>query len=162
LLWPKYSYLIKKQPPSSTGLVQKVEPPSTFHVTSPTKTQPITPKPSEAEEVEAIKNLLENIRQSNLQKNIALFMSCYALEFKDREGRKTTTLENWRIFDYLELSYDLKRQAISGDTANARVEWFILTSPKGGGQAQESKAVLDVTFKKEDGRWKIIEIKSAG
>jgi len=163
LLWPKYSYLIKKHPPPSTGLIQKVEPPSDASVSHPPqKTQPITPKVSEAKEVEAIKNLLENIRQSNLQKNIDLFMSCYALEFKDREGRKTTTLENWRNFDYLELSYDLKRQTISSDTANARVEWFILTSPKGGGQAKESKAVLDVTFKKEDGSWKIIEIKSAG
>ncbi len=163
LFWPKYSYLIKRQPPPPTGLIQKVETPSSAQVTHPpTKTQPITPKVSEAEEVEAIKNLLENIRQSNLQKNIDLFMSCYALEFKDREGRKAATLENWRNFDYLELSYDLKRQAISGDTANARVEWFILTSPKGGGQAQESKAVLDVTFKKEDGSWKIKEIKPAG
>ena len=163
LFWPKYSYLIKKQPPSSTGLVQKVEPPSDTHVLPPpSKTQPITPRQSEAKEVEAIKNLLENIRQANLQKNIDLFMSCYALEFKDREGRKAATLENWRNFDYLELSYDLKRQAISSDTASASVEWFILTSPKGGGQAQESKAVLDVTFKKEDGGWKIKEIKSAG
>ncbi|MBS3919493.1 MAG: zinc ribbon domain-containing protein [Deltaproteobacteria bacterium] len=163
LLWPKYSYLIKKQPPSSTGLVQKVEPPPDTHVAHPPlKTQPITPKQPEAKEVEAIKNLLENIRQANLQKNIDLFMSCYALEFKDREGRKATTLENWKNFDYLELSYDLKSHSISGDTANARVEWFILTSPKGGGQAQETKAVLNVTFKKENGGWKIKEIKSAG
>lgn len=163
LLWPKYSYLIKKQPPSSIELVQKVGPPSDTQVIHPqTKTQPITTTQSGAEEVEAIKNLLENIRQANLQKNIDLFMSCYAVEFKDREGRKAATLENWENFDYLDLSYDLKMQTISGDTANGRVEWFILTSPRGGGQAQESKVVLDVTFKKEDGDWKIKEIKSVG
>lgn len=163
LLWPKYSYFIKKQPPSSVGLVQKIEPPSTSHVTlPPPKTEQPPPRQSEAQEVEAMKNLLENIRQANLQKNIDLFMSCYSLDFKDREGRRAATLENWKNFDYLELSYDLKRRSISGDTANARVEWFILTSTKGGGQAQESKAVLDVTFKKENGGWKIKEIKPAG
>lgn len=163
LLWPKYSYLIKKQPPSSVGLVQKVEPPSDSHVTlPPPKTEQSTPKQSEAIEVGAMKNLLENIRQANLQKNIDLFMSCYSLDFKDREGRRAATLENWKNFDYLELSYDLKKRSISGDTANVRVEWFILTSPKGGGQPQEGKAVLDVTFKKENGGWKIKEIKSAG
>lgn len=163
LLWPKYSYLIKKQPPSSIGLIQKVEPPSDAPVAHPPqKTQPIIPKVSEAKEVEAIKNLLENIRQANLQKNIDLFMSCYSLEFKEREERRRNTLENWKNFDFLELSYELKRRSISGDTATGRVEWFILTSPKGGGQAQEGKAVLDVTFKKENGGWKIKEIKSAG
>jgi ketosteroid isomerase-like protein len=31
--------------------------------------------------------------------------------------------------------------------------------PKSGGQPQESKTMLDVVFKKEDGNWKIGEIK---
>jgi ketosteroid isomerase-like protein len=159
LLWPKYSHLIKKQPPSSPALISKEGTPA---VSPSPEAKPSPPPGTEAQEIEKIKSLLENIRQANLQKNIDIFMSCYSVEFKDREGRRRDTLENWKNFDYLELSYDLKSQAISGETANARVEWFILTSPKGGGQAQESKAVLDVTFKKEDGGWKIKEIKSAG
>ena len=35
------------------------------------------------------------------------------------------------------------------------------TSQKGGGQYQENKSVLDVAFKKENGKWKIKEVKPA-
>jgi ketosteroid isomerase-like protein len=36
---------------------------------------------------------------------------------------------------------------------------LIKTSSKNGGQAQQSKSVLEVSFKKEDGKWKIKEVK---
>jgi hypothetical protein len=114
---------------------------------------------NQAQDVEKMKSLFENIRQANIQKNIDLFMSCYSLDFKDRDGKKKSTLENWQDFDYFDLSYDLKSQAISGDTASAKVGWVIKFSPKGGGQAQETKSFLDVTLKKEEGVWKIKEIK---
>ena len=114
------------------------------------------------QEIENIKALLENIRQANLQKNIDLVISCYATDFKDREGKKKTTLTYWKKFDYLDLSYDLKNPSISADTAKARVEWLIKISPKTGGQPQESKTILDVTFKKEEGDWKIKEVKQGG
>jgi rRNA maturation endonuclease Nob1/ketosteroid isomerase-like protein len=117
---------------------------------------------AETLEIEKIKGLLENIRQANLQKNIDLFISCYAMDFKDREGKKKATLAYWKKFDYLDLSYDLKNPSISGDTAKARVEWVIKISSKTGGRPQESKTILDVTLKKEEGGWKIKEVKQGG
>lgn len=116
----------------------------------------------EMREIENIKALLENIRQANLQKNIDLFISCYATDFKDREGKKKATLTYWKKFDYLDLSYDLKNPSISGDTAKARVEWLIKISPTSVRQPQESKTLLDVTLKKEEGGWKIKEVKQGG
>ena len=117
---------------------------------------------TETLEIEKIKGLLENIRQANLQKNIDLFISCYAVDFKDREGKKKATLAYWKKFDYLDLSYDLKNPSISGDTAKARVEWVIKISSKTGGRPQESKTILDVILKKEEGAWKIKEVKQGG
>jgi ketosteroid isomerase-like protein len=113
-------------------------------------------------EIRKIKDLLENIRQANLQKNIDLFISCYASNFKDREGKKKATLAYWKKFDYLDLSYDLKNPLISGDTAKVKVEWLIKISSKTGGQLQENKTLLDVTLTKEEGRWKIKEVKQVG
>jgi len=110
-------------------------------------------------EVEGMKGLLEKIRQANLQKNIELFMSCYTADFKDRESKRRTTLESWENFNYLELSYDLKKHSIAGNSANARVEWLMQISPKTGGRAEQIKTFLDVTFKKEDDSWKVKEIK---
>jgi ketosteroid isomerase-like protein len=53
----------------------------------------------------------------------------------------------------------LKRQTITGDTANVRLEWLVRTSQKMSGQLQNGRTVLDVTLKREDGLWKIINIK---
>jgi uncharacterized protein YbaR (Trm112 family) len=117
---------------------------------------------SETPEIGKIKDLLENIRQANLQKNIDLFISCYATDFKDREGKKKATLAYWKKFDYLDLSYDLKNPSISGNTAKARIEWLIKISPTSVKQPQESKTILDVTLKKEEGGWKIKEVKQGG
>jgi len=113
-------------------------------------------------EIRNIETLLENIRQANLKKDIDLFLSCYASNFKDREGKKKSTLAFWTKFDYLDLSYDLKNSSISGDTAKVKVEWVIVISPSTGGQQQKSKANLDVKLKKEEGGWKIEEVKQVG
>ncbi len=116
----------------------------------------------EALEIEKIKDLLEHIRQANLQKDIDLFLSCYTSDFKDRDGKKKATLSFWKKFDYLELSYDLKRTSITGDTARVRIEWAIKISPKGARQQQESKTFFDTVLKKEERTWKIQEVKEAG
>jgi len=113
---------------------------------------------TEAAEIRNIKTLLADIRQANLEKNIDLFISCYAADYKDREGKRSTTLAYWRRFDYIDLSYDLKDTSISGDTAKAKVEWLIKTSSRAGVQPQENKSVLNVLFKKEEGGWKIKEV----
>lgn len=110
-------------------------------------------------EIGKVKDLLDSIKQANLQKNIDLFMSCYATDFKDREGKRKSTLAFWKQFDYLTLSYDLKTSSISGDAAKAKIEWLIKISSTTGGQPQESKTIMDVTLKKEEGGWKIKEVK---
>lgn len=115
---------------------------------------------SKKEEAEKIRFLFENIRQANLKKNIGLFMSCYSHDFEDKEGKRLAILETWENFNYLDLSYHLKKQTITGDTADVRVEWLIRTSPKAGGQSQDTRTVLNVTLSREEGNWKIKTIKS--
>ena len=131
-------------------------------VTSPS----VPPSPNsppvavEAQEVEKIKSLFENIKQANLKKNIDLFMSCYSRDFNDLQGKRLDALETWGFYNYHELSYDLKEQTISGDTANVKLEWRIRVSKKVGGQREDKRTLLDVTLKREDGFWKIKETKT--
>jgi ketosteroid isomerase-like protein len=115
---------------------------------------------SDEKEIENIKNLFENIRKANLQKNIDLFLSCYSMAFKDREGKKKETIKNFENFNYINLSYNMTKHSISGDTAMVRIEWLIQFSPKAGGQTQKSKILLDVNLNKESGGWKIKNIKT--
>jgi DNA-directed RNA polymerase subunit M/transcription elongation factor TFIIS/ketosteroid isomerase-like protein len=130
---------------------------------TPPPPPPSSPGPSEAaeeSEPEKIRSLFETIKQANLKKNIDLFMSCYARDFNDREGKRLDALETWGFFNYVDLSYDLKKQTISGDSAHVRLEWLIQIVKKTGGKQEERKSLLDATLKKEDGRWKIKEIKT--
>ncbi len=174
LIWSVVSYFVVEKPEANTSTSIEVgRPISSRPSTAPNSSTPVkeprkitssapadsNPPLAEREEVEKIKNLLENIRQANMKKNIDLFMSCYSPSYKDREGKKKETIETWENFNYLHLSYDLKKHSISGSMAQARVEWLIRFSPKAGGQFQESKAVLEVTFKKEEDGWKVKEIK---
>ena len=189
-LWSVYSNLIRKEPeprtPISKGAVSQILPTSSSS-TSPATTgmgsgesrakeesssipkeavpsSPDTSKlpPTEIQEIRNIETLLENIRQANLKKDIDLFLSCYASNFKDREGKKRATLSFWTKFDYVDLSYDLKNSSISGDTAKVKVEWVIKISSTTDRQQQKNKTNLDVKLKKEEGGWKIEEVKQAG
>jgi hypothetical protein len=127
---------------------------------------PSTPSPSnhppavmEDNDSEKIGALFENIRQANLRKNIDLFMSCFSCDFNGTETKRLNTLKMWENYNYLDLSYDLKKQKISGDTADVRLEWLVRTFQKMSGQQKDGRTVLDVTLKREDGHWKIIDIK---
>jgi uncharacterized protein YqgQ len=110
-------------------------------------------------EVEKISSLFDNIRQANLEKNINLFMSCFSRDFNGTEGKRRDTLKMWENYSYLDLSYDLKRQTVAGDSADVRLEWLAKISQKSSGKTQDGKTVLDVTLRREDGHWKIAEIK---
>jgi DNA-directed RNA polymerase subunit M/transcription elongation factor TFIIS/ketosteroid isomerase-like protein len=145
-LWPEPS-------PSSREIPKEMAP-------SPAPPAP-PPNPAavrERDEGEKIGALFENIRQANLRKNIDLFMSCFSRDFNGMEGKRQDTLKMWENFSYQDLSYDLKKQTISGDTANVRLEWLVRTSKKEGGKLNDGRSVLDVTLKREEGHWKIKEI----
>lgn len=150
------AYFLSPRPsPNSTPISkEKITPPSP---------PPSSPRPSaaaEESEPEKIRSLFENIKQANLKKNIDLFMSCYSRDFGDREGKRLDALDTWGFFNYVDLSYDLKKQTISGDSAHVRLEWLIQIVKKTGGKQEERRTLLDATLKKEDGRWKIKEIKT--
>ena len=181
-LWLAYSYMTSKGE-KGHGFIQGETSRSAFSQTS-TPSQPSTPtgepqdnsgakgpsassqalataNPSSIEnsDSEGIKSLLENIRKANLEKDIDLFMSCYASDFKDREEKRKTTLKFWRDFSYDELSYDIKKLSITGKMATAKVEWLIKYSSKSSNRYEENKMILDATFNKEGEEWKIKETK---
>jgi hypothetical protein len=127
--------------------------------TKPTVQGRLLVSSSEAQEDGEIKSLFETIRRANLEKKIDLFMSCYAADFNGRNKKRLATLENWDNFDYLDLSYDLKRLTVTAHTAQVRVKWWVTISPKHGGTSEKTTSVLDVSLKKEDGHWKVQKIK---
>ncbi len=146
-LWPHHS--------RSSGPVRKEIVTSLSTPLPPENPSP----PLKDQKDEKISSLFENIRQANLQKNIDLFMSCFSRDFDGAERKRQDTLKMWDGYSYLDLSYDLKRQTLTDDSADVRLEWLAKTSQKSSGKIQDGRTILDVTLKREDGRWKIVEIK---
>jgi hypothetical protein len=110
------------------------------------------------QEIQKLLDLLEDIRQANLKKNISLLMSCYASDYEGLEERRRTALQSWERYNYLDLDYVLKVESVSIDSAKARVEWQIRSIPIAGGQTEEGKSALYVLFQKEKNKWKIKEV----
>jgi hypothetical protein len=106
------------------------------------------------QEIQKLLDLLENVRQANLKKNITLLMSCYASDYKDWEERRRTALQSWERYNYLDLDYDLKVESASTNDVKARVEWRIRSIPIRGGELEEGKSVLNVIFQKEKNEYK--------
>jgi len=113
------------------------------------------------QEIQKLLDLLENVRQANLKKNINLLMSCYSSDYKDFEERRRTALQSWSKYNYLDLEYVLKVESVSIDSARARVEWLIRSIPVIGGQTEEGRSALNVVFQKENNKWKIQEVTQA-
>ena len=155
ILMAAAGYLLWLQPRQSNKPILK-------ETVSPLPTRPFPNRPPAATkdlEAEKISSLFENIRQANLQKDIDLFVSCFSHDFNGMESKRQDTLRMWENYNYLSLSYHLKKQTVSGDTANVTLEWLVRTSRKTGGQPQDGRTLLDVTLKREEGLWKIKEIK---
>ncbi len=146
-------YFLWPQRPES----KEPAPKETVSLVSPLPNRPAVT--AENQEVEKIGSLFENIRQANLKKDIDLFVSCFSRDFGGIEGKRRDTLRTWENYDYLNLSYHLRKQTVSGDKANITLEWIVRTSQRTGGKPQDSRTVLDVTLKREEGSWKIREIK---
>ncbi len=155
--------------PRTPGSEKTIESPESPEKESPTISNESSPTvPSSAvpvllfpQEIQKLLDLLENIRQANLKKNISLLMSCYASDYKDWEERRRTALQSWERHNYLDLDYDLKVKSVSTNDVEARVEWKIRSIPVTGGQFEEGKSVLNVIFQKEKNEWKIKEVTPA-
>jgi RNA polymerase subunit RPABC4/transcription elongation factor Spt4 len=113
------------------------------------------------QEIQKLLDLLEDVRQANLKKNISLLMSCYASDYQGLEERRRTALQSWEKYNYLDLDYVLKVESVSINTATAKVEWKIRSIPIRGGQPEEGKSTLNVKFQKEKNGWKIEEVSPA-
>ncbi len=148
-------YLFWKQYPPSIK-------PVSVEVASSPSPLPSLSDPQKIIENREIGSVFENIKRANLQKDIGLFMSCFSRDFTGAEAKRKDTLKMWETFNYHDLSYDLKKQTILGDTADVRLEWVVRTSERVGGKPHDGKTVLDVMLKREDGYWKIKGIKPVG
>ena len=151
------------QIPSSKKTIESPEKEGSTISKEPSPTVPSSALPVVLlpQEIQKLLDLLEDIRQANLKKNISLLMSCYTSDYEGLEERRRTALQSWERNNYLDLNYVLKVESVSINAAKARVEWQIRSIPIAGGKLEEGKSVLNVVFQKEKNKWKIKEVAPA-
>ncbi|MBA4372981.1 MAG: hypothetical protein C0402_08960 [Thermodesulfovibrio sp.] len=118
---------------------------------------PVAAVPAVSEE--DIRRLLEDIRTANITKDLKLWESRYAADYRELKGKRESILEQWKQFDYLSLRYRVEDLQPQGAGADAVIVWDIELKPVKGGGSSKITSRLASTFVRENGTLKISAVK---
>ena len=112
--------------------------------------------PVEADVQEQVRQELSILREAQLRKDIAQFMSVYSLTYPDLEQKRASTLKAWESYDFTNLVFTIdKFQSIDPDNAIAWVTWYMDTKNRRTQDLSSSSQTFQVRFAKEMGKWRI-------
>jgi len=132
----------------------------------PAPSQPATPAPpvptappatpAETNLQEQLQKELSSLREAQLHKDIAQFMSVYSLTYPELDNKRASTLKAWESYDFTNLVFTIdKLQEIDPDNAIAWVTWYIDTKNRRTQDLLSSSQTFQVRFAKEQGKWRI-------
>ena len=105
-----------------------------------------------------IRNLFMTIGSANLKEDINLFQTGYSSDFPDWGEKRRKTLAMWQKYDFIKLGHYIAELDIQRDKAEAFLIWSITISERGG-SPREMETTNQVTLRKEEDGWKIVELK---
>jgi hypothetical protein len=105
---------------------------------------------------EGLMNVLSNMKDAHLKKDIIQYMSCYSLTFPDLDEKRKNTLKAWDNFDYTNLVFTIDEvKPIDSENANAQATWYIDTRNRRTQELSSVKQTYQTRFAKELGKWRI-------
>lgn len=156
-------------PPAPPAAAPKVEAPAPVTPSpTPTPAPAVTPPPSPApapaapaEELkEQLQKVLSTLRDAQLKKNIAEFMSVYSTTYPNYDQKRKDALESWENYDYATLVFTVdKVQAIDPNNALAWVTWYMDVRNRSNQELSSATQTYQARFVKELGNWRIRELK---
>lgn len=151
-------YLTTK-PAELTRVSPAPEAPAPAPPAPPTATSPpMATAPGKTLEAE-LADVLADLRQANLNKDIVLYMSRFSTLFPEYDKKRETTLKTWENYDFRNLAYNLgKIRSLGQDDAVAEVSWSILVYNREKKKTETSDFAYQVWFSRELGRWRIKKI----
>jgi hypothetical protein len=145
--------------PPAPATAPKVEapapaPPAVTATPTAPATQPAPP--AEANLQEQLQKELSLLRESQLRKDIVLFMSVYSLTYPELDEKRASTLKAWERFDFTNLVFTVdKVQSIDPDNAIAAVTFYMDTKNRQTQGLSSNSQIFQVRFAKEQGKWRI-------
>lgn len=116
-------------------------------------------KPSKTSLENELEDILHDLRQANLNKDIVLYMSRYSSLYPELDKKREATLKTWENHDFKNLAFNLSKiRSLGPDDAVAEVSWSILVYNKAKKKTETSDYTYQVWFSRELGRWKIKKV----
>ena len=125
-------------------------------VPAPAPAAPVAP----ADLKEELQGVLSTLRNAQLKKNITEFMGVYSTTFPSYDQKRTDALEAWQNFEYANLVFTVdKVQAIDPNNALAWATWYMDVRNRNTQELSSATQTYQVRFIKQQGDWRIIELK---
>ncbi|MDP2157167.1 MAG: hypothetical protein Q8K68_05610 [Nitrospirota bacterium] len=109
-----------------------------------------------------IYDLLEDIKNANMKKDLSLWESRYARQYLDAGKKRNETAENWKKFDYVSLQYKVEDIQMLPERITATISWKMELRSTASGKMTRTTLKLISEFVVEDDTLKIASVRKAG
>ncbi|MEW6659433.1 MAG: zinc ribbon domain-containing protein [Thermodesulfobacteriota bacterium] len=118
---------------------------------------PVSETPLTAAAVkDQLANVLRQLREAQLQKDISRYSQAFSPDFPDFDKRRQKTLAVWEAYDYPGLDFELAEVMLQdADHALAQVTWNLTVREKKTQIAKSESQTYKVWFSKDGGHWRI-------
>ncbi len=159
-------FLVRGGSSVATSKKGSAPPPAQVQVSQNAPGAPRATGAAPVESSAALKNQLEQVisevKEANQKKDLSLLLSHYSPNFPQLTQRAQTISKNWKIYDYPNMSFELKDVKLLPDkTAAARVIWEVETQNISTRKSQISSKTYLVRFARESGQWRIKALDNA-
>jgi hypothetical protein len=150
----------KAAPPAATAPAPAPAPAPAVTPAPPAEAPPAKEAPGELKD--QLGEVLNTLRDAQLNKDILKFMSVYSLTFPELDQKRATTLKSWENYDYTNLVFTINKvQVIDPNNAIAQVTWYIDTRNRRNQELASVSQSYEVRFAKEMGHWRIRSLEEA-
>jgi len=103
-----------------------------------------------------LEEVLANLREANLNKDLTRFLNLYSPAFPQREKKGQDISKVWKAYDYLAMGFRIDEvKPLGVDRAYARVTWNIKTQDRNTKNLKDVTRTYQVWFAKESNQWRI-------
>lgn len=107
-------------------------------------------------EWDKVQEILRQVREAQLNKDINLLIAAYSPTFPDLEGKKARILKTWDRYNYLDLHFTVENfSQQKPDSIMARVAWVLTLEDRRSHDKTNLIKKYTVYFANESGKWLI-------
>lgn len=121
----------------------------------------IAPIPSVPNDSDAILQVLNNVRESTLSKNTALYLSAFSPDVQDLKQKLEALDDFWKTYKIQDIQYVISPDqplTINNNQAEIVIIWTMNLKKLSDNKTMSSKLTNYVRFEKQNRNWKIVEV----